>query len=126
MNHYEKPIISIDTGLAEGIYAASGAAESAVTFTEFTKVADWGNGNGQLNFTANLSKLPNKSNLTLTITFNSNIDNIWGSGASVACNGKIASLSMYSAPESATFTVQVTGSLSTLQITGYTYSNVQA
>ena len=126
MNHYQKPIISIDTGMAEGIYAASGATESAVTFSELSKLADWGNNNGQLSFTADLSKLANKAQLTLTITFSSDITNIWGGGANASYNGKTATLSWYSAPDVATLTVQVDTNLSNIHITGYTYSNAQA
>lgn len=126
MNHYQKPIISIDTGMAEGIYAASGATESAVTFSELSKLADWGNNNGQLSFTADLSKLANKAQLTLTITFSSDITNIWGGGVNASYNGKTATLSWYSAPDVATLTIQVDTNLSNIHITGYTYSNAQA
>ena len=49
MKTYKKPIISIDSGLAEGVYAASGfydPSNPSVTFTELTKMVGVGPGDG--------------------------------------------------------------------------------
>ena len=121
MKTYKKPIISVDSGLAEGVYAASGA--DSVTFSKFSKVADWGNDNGQLNFTVDFSKTVNLSQLTLKITFNQTIAAAWGGGASVTVNGSEMSCTWYSAPSHADFTIQVDKGLSTVSITRYSCTN---
>ena len=113
--------VTIDAGLAEGVYAASGA-KNAVTLSELSTVANWGSDNGQLKFTADLSGV-NLSQLTLVITFNQNISNAWGGGASVSVNGKTATATWYSAPTSAELNVQVNSGLSTLKIDSYSYHN---
>ena len=125
MIRYEKPIISIDAGMAEGIYAASGAGttESAVTLSGLTEAANWGNNNGQLKFTADFSKLSNKSKLTLTVTFSSDITNAWGGGASVSFHGNTATFTWYSASDTAELYIQVDTNISGIKITGYTYTN---
>ena len=122
MIRYEKPVISVDAGMAEGIYAASGVAQNTVTFSEFTPISVWGE-SGQLKFTVDLSKLSNLSQLTLVITFNTDIANLWGGGANVQHNGKTATLYWYAAPSTAELTVQVNSNLSNLQITGSAYTN---
>ena len=35
MSMYEKPVISVDAGMAEGVYAASGAADGCYTATAY-------------------------------------------------------------------------------------------
>lgn len=121
MKEYKKPVVTVDVGLAEGVYAASGAGD-AVTFSELSTIANWGSDNGQLKFTANLSGV-NPSQLTLAITFNADITSLWGGGAGATVSGKTATLTWYSAPSSAELTVQVSSGLSTLKIEGYSYRN---
>lgn len=123
MKTYKKPIISVDSGLAEGVYAASGAASNSVTFGELTKIADWGNDNGQLKFTVDLSKVDNPSQLTLKVKFNHPITNAWGGGATVTASGNEMSCTWYSAPKSTEFYIQVNEGLSTMSITGYSCTN---
>ena len=120
MKEYKKPLVTVDEGLAEGVYAASGAGD-AVKFSDLTVIADWTN-SGQLTFSADLSQV-NLSQLTLVITFNADITSLWGGGASVTVSGKTATLTWYSAPTSADFTVQVSAKPSSVVITGYSYSN---
>ena len=84
MKMYTKPIISIDTELAEGVYAASGS-DNIVTFSAFTKVADWSNEKGQLKFTAFFSDKIDLSQLTLKVTFSDSIASAWGGGAICKC-----------------------------------------
>lgn len=117
-----KPVISIDPGLAEGVYAASGSG-NLVTLSDLSTIADWGNGNGQLNFTADFSALTNLSHLTLTVTFTNTIDNAWGGGSSVSINGQEATFYWYEAPTTAELTIQVTGCLSNVSISGYSCYN---
>lgn len=121
MKLYKKPIISIDAGIAEGIYAASGNTTGIpVSFLRYD--GDWGNG-GTAVFNVDLSYL-NPSQLTVILTFNMNISGGWGGGASSQTSGKILTLSWYTAPSSAEIFVQVQGNdVKQLKCTGTEYSN---
>lgn len=124
MSVYEKPVISVDAGMAEGVYAASGSAPSSggVSVKSSSVTADWGGG-GQANFSIDLSGLNNRSQLTVVLTFNMDISGGWGGNASAAASGKQLTLSWYSAPESAEITVQANGNINQLECTGSSYSN---
>ena len=120
MIHYEKPIISVDTGMAEGIYAASGAKIVTLGELKINQIY-WGE-SGDLTFTANFSSLAG-SKLTLNVTFSSNITGAHGGGSSTSINGNTATFNWgYQAPESATLHIIVDTNLSNIKITGYTYS----
>lgn len=119
MKQYSKPMISIDAGMAEGVYAASGA--SAIKISDPTVTADWG-GSGQATLTLDLSNM-NPSQLTVILTFNTDIANGWGGGASASASGHNLTLTWYSAPESAEITVQANGDINQLKCTGYSYTN---
>ena len=125
MSVYEKPVISVDTGMAEGVYAASGSAPSSggVSVKSSAVVADWGGNGGQAKFNIDLSSL-DLSQLTVVLTFNMAISNGWGGGASVTHSGQQLTLSWYSAPSSAEIFVQVDGAdIKKLECTGSSYSN---
>ena len=119
MGNYEKPVITIDAGMSEGIYASSGAQQ--ITVSAPIVVNDYGN-SGQANFGLDLSAC-NPSQLTVVLTFNMDITNAWGGGASVSVTGSTATLNWYSAPTSAEITVQANGNIKELQCTGSSYSN---
>lgn len=120
MKMYEKPVITVDAGMAEGVYTASGTPQ--IAFSNQKIIADWGT-SGQISFTADLSKL-DLSQLTVIIEFNHNIDSAWGGGSSVSVNGSSATFTWYSAPNSADLTVQFSGiSPKSLSISSYFYSN---
>ena len=121
MKLYKKPIISIDAGIAEGIYAASGAGETnRVNFLRYD--GDWGKG-GTAVYSVDLSSL-NPSRLTVVLTFNMDINGGWGGGASGTVSGKDLTLVWYSAPDSAEISVQVQGAdVKQLQCTGSSCSN---
>lgn len=124
MNAYEKPVISVDTGMAEGVYAASGSNPSSgdvsVKFLRYD--GDWGNG-GTAVYNVDLSSL-NPSQLTVVLTFNMDISGGWGGGASAATSGKELTLTWYAAPSSAEISVQVQGAdVKQLECTGSRSSN---
>ena len=121
MKQYSKPVISIDSGMAEGVYAASGASSNAITISDLTVVADWGN-SGQAKFTLDLSNM-NPSQLTVMLTFNMDITSGWGGGAIASNSGHNLTLSWYSAPTSAEITVQANGDINQLKCNGYSYTN---
>lgn len=76
---YEKPVITIDAGLAEGVYAASGSAGSLNVsyYGVWDRWAAGGKGLAQ----ANWSGL--EGTITLTINLNDTIDDIETDDASV-------------------------------------------
>ena len=123
MKHtYEKPVITVDAGMAEGVYAASGAEDTTgISYSTGDVIADWG-GSGQANFTLTLSNA-NPSQLTVVLTFNMDISGAWGGSASSSVSGKAVTLTWYSAPASATITVQANGTIKDLEIKNATYSN---
>ena len=120
MKMYEKPIITVDAGLAEGVYAASGAG-NGVSASGLSVVYDWGGG-GQANFTLDLTNA-NRSQLTVIVTFNKDLVRGWGGGAYAVASGNKLTLTWYSAPESAEITVQANGVIKQLKITGCSASN---
>lgn len=119
MSRYEKPVITVDAGLAEGVYAASGAG-NGVSAGNLSVVVDWGN-SGQAKFTLDLSNVT-PFQLTVIVTFNHDIAGGWGDGASATVSGNKLVLYWYSAPETAQITVQA-NSIKQLQITGCSASN---
>lgn len=121
MNLYTKPVIKVDTGIAEGIYAASGSASASIPVTFVNVVNNWGNG-GQAKFSVDLSGV-NSSQLTIILTFNMEISSGWADGAENSSSGKELTLTWYSAPTSADVTVQVSGDITNLECTGSRYYN---
>lgn len=120
MREYRKPVVTVDAGLAEGIYAASGAG-NGVSARNLSVVSDWGN-SGQAKFTLDLTNA-NRSKLTVTVKFNNTISNGWGSSASASYSGNQLTLYWYSAPETAEITVQANCVITQLEITGCSASN---
>lgn len=121
MKQYSKPIISIDTGMAEGVYAAASGAGNEITVSSPKVVNNWGS-SGQAEFSLDLSKM-NPSQLTVILTFNMDISSGWGSSANATTNGHNLTLNWYSAPTSAEITVQANGDITQLKCTGYSYTN---
>lgn len=120
MERYEKPVITVDAGLAEGVYAASGAG-NGVSAGSLSVVNNWGGG-GQAKFMLDLRNA-NRSQLTVTVTFNNSIGSGWGGGATATVSGNKLVLYWYSAPETAEIIVQEKSAIAQLQITGCSASN---
>ena len=114
-----KPVISIDEGMAEGVYAASG--NKTITISGPDVVANWG-GSGQAKFSLDLSQM-NPSQLTVILSFNMDISSGWGSNVNATSSGKKLTLSWYSAPTNADITVQANGDITQLNCTVLAYSN---
>lgn len=123
MKQYSKPIISIDTGMAEGVYAISGSTSDAITISSPTNVTSWSSTSGQATFNADLSKI-SASSLTLTLNFNSAISAGWCDGASNNISGQTLTLTWSNTvPSKAVINVQVNQSdINQLQCIGYSYS----
>ena len=63
---YEKPVITVDAGMAEGVYAASGAPTISLTYLR--NDGDWNNGGTNV-YTLDLSALNNLSWIISGIDF---------------------------------------------------------
>ena len=125
MRTYKKPIITVDSGLAEGVYAASGTSQGTLT-VNYEGVWDrWGTNGGKGLAIAEWSGID--GTITLNITFNDTVDQVETDNASVqtSWSGNIATLTFAStASNSLTIGVHLNHgtSIDDLQMTGYTYS----
>lgn len=123
MNTYKKPVVSVDSGMAEGVYAASGAGILNVIYTG---VWDrWGTNGGKGLAMANWSGI--NGTITLNVTFNDTVDQVETDDASVqaSCSGQTATLTFAStATNPLTIGIHLNHgtSIDNLQMTGFTYS----
>ena len=125
MNTYKKPVVTVDAGMAEGVYAASGAAQGILNVTYYGVWDRWGTNGGKGLAMANWSDL--NGTITLNITFNDTVDQIETDDASVqtSCSGKTATLifaSTASNPLTIGIHIDHGTSIDDLKMTGFTYS----
>lgn len=123
---YEKPVVSIDTGLSEGVYAASGDSQGNLT-VEYQGVWDrWGSNGGKGLAIAQWSGL--SGIITLNVTFNDTVDQAETSDSSVTCSssGNTATFIFDAETAENPLTIGIHlnhgTSIDNLQKTGYTYS----
>ena len=124
MNTYKKPVVTVDAGMAEGVYAASGAQQGTLNVTYAGAWDKWEAG-GKGVAQAVWSDL--NGTVTLNITFNDTIDDLETDDASVqkSWSGKTATLTFAStAKNPLTIGIHLNHgtSIYDLQMTGYTYS----
>lgn len=123
MRTYKKPMITVDSGLAEGVYAASGATDGNVIYCG---VWDrWGTNGGKGMAMASWEDL--NGTITLNITFNDTIDQVETDDTSVqkTWSGKTATLTFAStATNPLTIGIHLNHgtSIDDLKMTGFTYS----
>lgn len=122
---YKKPVISVDQGLAEGVYAASGASKGTLNVTYHGVWDRWGTNGGKGLALAKWSDID--GTITLNITFNDTVDQIETDDASVqkSWSGQTATLTFAStASNPLTIGIHLNhgSSIDNLQMTGYTYS----
>ncbi len=126
MNTYKKPVVTVDTGMAEGVYAASGAISKGTLNVTYYGVWDrWGDNGGKGLAFASWSDL--NGTITVNINFNDTVDEIETDDASVqkSWSGKTATLTFAStATNPLTIGIHLNHGtkIDNLQITGYTYS----
>ena len=125
MREYRKPVVTVDAGLAEGIYAASGAAQGTLNVTYYGVWDRWGTNGGK--GLASVSWSGINGTITLHINFNDTVDEIEIDDASVqkSWSGKTATLTFASSaanPLTVGIHLNHGTSIDNLQITGYTYS----
>ena len=124
---YKKPVISVDQGLAEGVYAASGAGtpKGTLNVTYYGVWDRWGSNGGKGLAQASWSDID--GTITLNITFNYTVDEIETNDASVqkSWSGRTATLTFAStASNPLTIGIHLNhgSSIDNLQMTGFTYS----
>lgn len=125
MKTYEKPVVSVDTGLAEEVYAASGATQGTLNVTYVGVWDRWGTNGGKGLAQANWSGID--GTITLNITFNDTVDQAETDDASVqtSCSGKTATLTFASTvtnPLTIGIHLNHGTSIDDLKMTGFTYS----
>ena len=125
MREYTKPVVSVDAGMAEGVYAASGVSQGSLTVTYVGVWDRWGTNGGKGLATANWSGI--NGTITLNITFNDTVDQVETDDASVqtSCSGKTATFTFAStASNPLTIGVHLNHgtSIDDLKMTGFTYS----
>ena len=125
MKTYKKPVVTVDAGMAEGIYAASGASQGTLNVTYYGVWDRWGTNGGKGLAMANWSDL--NGTITLNITFNDTVDQAETDDASVqtSWSGKTATFTFASTvSNSLTIGVHLNHgtSIDDLKMTGFTYS----
>lgn len=124
MKIYKKPVVTVDAGMAEGVYAASGA-KGTLNVTYHGVWDRWGTNGGKGLAMADWSDI--NGTITLNITFNDTIDQVETDDASVqeSWSGKTATLTFAStATNPLTIGVHIDhgASIDDLKMTGFTYS----
>ena len=125
---YEKPVVSIDSELAEGVYAASGASQGTLNVTYIGIWDRWNSGGGK--GLAQLEWNGLNGTVTVTVTFNDTVDQVEYAtdvpGATCSASGSNAILTFNTdgAPSTIMFGVHINHgtSIDNLNITGFTYS----
>lgn len=91
MSNYSKPIISIDNGMAEGVYAASGAsADSAGCYTAdayIHQTPETGRGDYRIQVNGKHNSDHTRESQVLTISFNQNVTYVSGGTGLISGNG---------------------------------------
>ena len=125
MKTYKKPVVTVDAGMAEGVYAASGATQGTLNVTYVGVWDKWGTNGGKGLAMANWSGI--NGTITLNITFNDTLEQVETDDASVqeSWSGKTATLTFAStATNPLTIGVHIDHgvSIDDLKMTGFTYS----
>lgn len=125
MKTYTKPVVTIDNGMAEGVYAASGAQEGTLNVTYMGAWDKWTNGGKGV---AQISWSGIEGTITVNVSFNDTIDQAESNfaGTQCSCAGKTATFVFASTADNPmTVGVHINhkgGNIDNLQMTGYTYS----
>lgn len=122
---YKKPIVTVDAGLAEGVYAASGASRGTLNVIYSSVWDRWGTNGGKGLAQADWSGID--GTITLNVTFNDTVDQVETSDASVkaSCSGNTATFTFAStASNPLTIGIHLNHgtSIDDLKMTGFTYS----
>lgn len=125
MKMYKKPIVTVDAGLAEGVYAASGASKGTLNVTYCGVWDRWGTNGGKGLAMADWSGID--GTITLNVTFNDTVDQAETDNASVkvSWSGKTATF-VFASTVASSLTIGIHlnhgTSIDNLKMTGFTYS----
>ncbi len=122
---YKKPVVSIDSGMAEGVYAASGASQGTLKVTYKGVWDRWGTNGGKGLAMADWSGID--GTITLNVTFNDTIDQAETDDASVqtSWSGKTATFTFANTAQNPlTLGIHLNHgtSIDNLEMTGFNYS----
>ena len=125
MRTYKKPVVTVDAGMAEGVYAASGASKGTLNVTYCGVWDRWEPNGGKGLAQADWSDID--GTITLTINFNDTVDEIETDDASVqkSWSGRTATLTFArTAGNPLTIGIHLNHgtSIDNLQMTGFSYS----
>lgn len=125
MKMYKKPVVTVDAGLAEGVYAASGSSKGTLNVAYYGVWDRWGTNGGKGLAMADWSDID--GTITLNVTFNDTVDQVETTDASVSVSwsGKTATFvfaSTVSNPLTIGIHLNHGTSIDNLQMTGFTYS----
>lgn len=125
MRTYKKPVVSVDAGMTEGVYAASGATQGTLNVTYYGVWDRWGTNGGKALFMADWSGID--GTITLNVDFNDTVDQVETTDASVQASwsGKTATFVFASTAENPlTMGIHLNHgtSIDNLKMTGFNYS----
>lgn len=88
MKQYSKPVISVDNGLAEGVYAASGSSDGCYTASAYIhQTPQTGRGDYRIQVNGKHNADHTKEAQVLTISFNQNVTYVSGGAGLIGGNG---------------------------------------
>lgn len=125
MKMYKKPIVTVDAGLAEGVYAASGASKGTLNVTYYGVWDRWGTNGGKSLAMVDWADIDGM--ITLNVTFNDTVDQVETTDASVkaSCSGNTATF-VFASTVASSLTIGIHlnhgTSIDDLKMTGFTYS----
>ena len=124
-NTYTKPVVTLDNGLAEGVYTASGAQAAKLTVSYMGVWDKWGTNGGKGLAQATWSGI--NGTIVLTLNFNETVDGIETDDASVqeSVSGSTATLTFSSAatnPLTIGIHLDHGTHIDDLKLNGYSYS----
>ncbi len=86
MKTYSKPVVTIDIGLAEGVYAASGCYDASAYIHQ---TPETGRGDYRIQVNGQHHSDHTKEAQTLTISFNQNVTYVSGGAGLISGNGTL-------------------------------------
>lgn len=131
MKTYEKPLVMVNSDLAEGVYAASGqgnGTSASITAPSLRVRAKWNDlGSGQAEFSYDFGSLAGKSNAKLIVVYSSEVENAWtecvgGDNATASPQGNTVTFTWYKAPTSACVVAQVAKDVEKLSVASISIS----
>ncbi|MEF2686100.1 MAG: hypothetical protein U0M62_01280 [Lachnospiraceae bacterium] len=87
MSTYSRPVISVDAGMAEGVYAASGSTGCYDVTAKIHQRPETGRGDYRIQVNAHHNADHTREAQTLTISFNQNVTYVSCNGNGASCVG---------------------------------------